>query len=210
MKQYQKIKTIFRREEKSGRLIEGEYSKPEFDLLKDINWTFTEKIDGTNIRIIWDGSNVYFRGRSDKSEIPKHLSEKLNQLFTDYKMQRVFGNTPVCLYGEGYGHKIQKYGDYYLDGDTSFIMFDCKINNWWIQRGDMENIAHALGIKTVPVITNGSLLEAVQLVKIGFESRIAQHPLTAEGLVIKPPYELFDRKGNRIITKIKYKDFNYG
>ena len=210
MNEYRKIQTIFKREEESGRLIEGGFSKPEFDLLKDIDWTFTEKINGTNIRVVWDGSNVYFKGRTEKSETPKYLLDKLDQLFTNYKMWRIFGNTPVCLYGEGYGHKIQKEGDYYIDNDVSFIIFDCKINNWWIQRGDVENIAHALNIEIVPIIAGGSLLKAVQLVTIGFESRVAKHPLTAEGLVIKPPYELFDRKGNRIITKIKYKDFNHG
>lgn len=27
----------------------------EFDYLKDNTWIFTEKVDGTNIRIMWDG-----------------------------------------------------------------------------------------------------------------------------------------------------------
>ena len=55
MKEYHKIYTIFKRNPKTKykTLLEGKYSLPEFEYLKDCIWVFTEKIDGTNIRVIW-------------------------------------------------------------------------------------------------------------------------------------------------------------
>ena len=53
---YHQIKTVYERdpENKYRTLIMGKYALPEFEYLKNNVWTFTEKVDGTNIRIIWD------------------------------------------------------------------------------------------------------------------------------------------------------------
>ena len=53
MKEYHKIQSVFKRDIANGKIIEGKYSLPEFEYLKDNQWVFTEKVDGTNIRIIW-------------------------------------------------------------------------------------------------------------------------------------------------------------
>lgn len=46
------------------------------------------------------------------------------------------------------------------------------------------------------------------LVRAGFKSKCAvDESLMAEGLVLRPEFELRDRLGRRIITKIKSKDF---
>ncbi len=58
---YQKIPGLFKREEvRPFKLLEGVYREPELELLKDIEWVFTEKVDGTNIRVIWDGLNTNY------------------------------------------------------------------------------------------------------------------------------------------------------
>jgi hypothetical protein len=51
----------------------------------------------------------------------------------------------------------------------------------------------------------GTLCEAVELVKRGYPSQLRCTP--PEGLVMRPEVELRDRRGERIITKIKMKDF---
>ncbi len=207
MKEYHKIQTIFKRNNK-GNLIVGKYSRPEIEMLKDINWVWTEKIDGTNIRVIWDGiDKIEFKGRTDKAQIPQNLLNKLEQIFTPNKMKNVFGNKEVCLYGEGYGHKIQKKGHLYNPSDNDFILFDVKIGNWWIKREDLEGMASALNIDIVPIVGNGSVYEAIDFVKQGFLSKISYSEQIAEGLILKPFYDLFDRRGVRIVTKIKHKDF---
>ena len=61
MQTYNKIETVFNRDiEGTKRLILGSYRNETVKYLKNNIWQFTEKIDGTNIRIHWDGHNVEF------------------------------------------------------------------------------------------------------------------------------------------------------
>lgn len=211
MIQYHKIQTVFLRSPESNfkTLMEGRWALPEFELLKDIPWTWTEKIDGTNIRICWDGSTVQFQGKSDEAMMPTFLLKVLQKKFTPELLRSVFPEaTNICLYGEGYGAKIQKGGGNYLPDGTDFILFDCKIEQWWLTRESLEDIAAKLGIAIVPVMGTGTLLEAVEFVRKGFKSTIARnHDYDAEGLIMKPAVELFNRQGARIVSKIKHRDF---
>ena len=87
-------------------------------------------------------------------------------------------------------------------------MFDCLIDGWWLKRESLDDISNKFNINIVPIIGEGTLLEAIELVKNGFKSTIAQNKdYIAEGLIMKPAVEMFNRKGERIISKIKYKDF---
>ena len=211
MKEYHKIQTVYFRDPENNHktLLEGTWAKPEFKALKDIDWICTEKIDGTNIRVMWDGENVTLGGKTDKADIPKHLLEVLANTFTKDKMIDVFGvTTNVCLYGEGYGVKIQKGGNYMPDR-ADFILFDCKVGEWWLTRDSIEGISKALNISLVPIIGVWKLERAIEYVKEGFISTISENKeYIAEGLIMKPVVELFGRNGERIISKIKYKDFS--
>ena len=87
MAEYQKIQTLFKRDERNI-IIPDQFTYPEFEVLKDLKWECTEKIDGTNIRIELessgnpeDGIIMSFKGRTDKAIIPEHLLTKLNWLF---------------------------------------------------------------------------------------------------------------------------------
>ena len=209
MKQYHKIQTIFLRdpENKYKTLLHGQFAKPEFEQLQDIKWRCTEKVDGTNIRIIWDGENIEFKGKTDRAEIPKPLMDVLESIFDPVDMTAVFGSKSVCLYGEGYGYKIQS-GKGYRAESHGFILFDVNINDMWLDFNNTLAIAESLKIEHVPVVGIYTLKEAVQVVKEGFKSLIAEDTnLTSEGLIMKPMIELMNRKGERIISKIKHKDF---
>lgn len=211
MKEYHKIQTIYKRDmTNKGKIIIGEYSLPEFECLKDCQWVFTEKVDGTNIRVIWDGKNIVFGGKTDKAQIPVKLLYVLQSLFegttNKQKMIDIFGTEDnICLYGEGYGESIQKDGKNYIQDGVGFVLFDVKIGNWWLERNNIEDIAKKLGLKVVPIIGEGNLSKMVNLVENGFLSQWGN--FIAEGIVAKPKTELFTRKGERIITKIKHKDF---
>ena len=210
MKQYHKIQTIFKRDEKTKRIVEGDYSLPEFEFLKDNPWVFTEKVDGTNIRIMWDGANVTFGGKTDDAQMPVFLLYKLQELFEGTAKRQLFkevfgeeGN--VCLYGEGYGAKIQKGGGNYISDGVSFVLFDVKIGDWWLERENIEDIAQKFTLKVVPILGEGTLAEAVEMTRKGFNSQWGD--FIAEGIVARPKTELKTRRGDRIITKIKYRDF---
>jgi len=207
MKPYHKIPTVWARDPETNykTLVGGKWATPELDYLSDQRWIFTEKIDGTNIRVIFDGENVIFGGKTDDAQIPSHLINRLIEMFPTEKVKEVLNDTPGCLYGEGYGAKIQGGGKYIPDG-CSFVLFDVMIGDLWLERENVKDISGKLNIGTAPIVGAGSLLEAIAYTKLGISSQIAD--CQAEGLVMRPEVELKDRRGNRIITKIKTKDFN--
>jgi len=208
MKEYPKIQTVFKRDmSNKGKIIEGNYSLPEFDYLKDNEWLWTEKVDGTNIRVNWTrGSCRLFGGKTDNAQIPARLISRLEELFPLEKLDAAITKTDsLTLYGEGYGAKIQKGGGNYISDGVDFVLFDVLVDGWWLRREDMLEVAEVLGLRIVPKVGSGDLMEAILRTKAGIKSVWGDFP--AEGLVMKPACELKTRRGDRIITKIKHKDF---
>jgi len=209
MEEYHKIQSIFKRDEKTHKFIEGAYSLPEFEYLKSNVWEMTEKIDGTNVRVGWLPNDtgeyrLQFGGRTANAQMPTFLLTRLQELFDSFDWAGQFPGGAV-LYGEGYGAKIQKGGGNYISDGVDFILFDVKIDNWWLRRADMEGIAQILGIKYVPLIGEGKLDDAIMGIKQGIKSTFGD--FLAEGLVLKPKIGLYSRNGHRVITKLKHRDF---
>lgn len=214
MKQYQKIKTVWNRnpDNKFKTLLAGDWSKNEFIYLAHNRWVCTEKIDGMNMRVRFSNNIIDIKGKSNSAQIPPFLLTKMQQLFPLELMQKVFGpgqrwnaEYQICLYGEGYGAKIQKDGETYISADVNFILFDVLINDIWMPFDTVQQFGAALHINTVPIVYEGNLNNAIAIVQTGFKSHIADRQ--AEGLIMKPLLELTDRLDNRIITKVKCKDF---
>jgi ATP-dependent RNA circularization protein (DNA/RNA ligase family) len=210
MKEYHKIQSIFKRDpETKFKTFLDEYSIPEFEYLKDNKWIWTEKVDGTNIRVMWDpcpiGTQVMFAGRTGNAQIPTFLFSKLQEVFTPDLFKDEFAEQPITLYGEGYGAKIQKGGGNYIPDGVDFILFDILIGEWWLKREDVEELAGRLGLDVVPIVGEGTLDDAISYVKSSPKSRWGD--FNAEGIVLKPAVELKARNGQRIITKLKHKDF---
>ena len=209
MIKYHKIQTVFLRDPDNHykTLLDGQYSLPEFEYLKDNEWVFTEKVDGTNIRLMLNESGQYkIAGKTDNSQIPPFLFDVLTEIMISREdtTKEIFKDTAICLYGEGYGAKIQKGGGNYRQ-DQDFVLFDIKIGDWWLQREDVEDIATKLELDLVPIIGSGTLIDMVEKAKQGFNSIWGD--FKAEGIVARPQTELMARNGKRIITKIKQKDF---
>ena len=179
----------------------NQWAKPEFELLASSKWVLTEKVDGTNIRVIWDGENVLFRGKTDRAQIHTELLSHLSAVFTVEAME---GVRPMVLYGEGYGAKIQKGGGNYSPS-MRFVLFDVFSGGLWLERGNVLDIGARLNTDVVPVRATGTLYDAIDMCELGFASSWGE--FQAEGLVCRPKVELLDRRGERIITKIKCKDF---
>jgi hypothetical protein len=209
MSEYHKIQTIFKRDMSSPKktLIDGEWTNPEFEYLAGNLWDFTEKVDGTNIRIILKDGSITFGGRTDSAQLPSPLIARLNDRFLTIaarnKMADVFSSGAV-LYGEGYGAKIQKNGSQYR-ADQDFILFDVLVGNFWLRRDDVKDVAANIGLDVVPSIGEGTLHDAVRLAKEGIPSTFGD--FESEGIVARPKTELRTRSGSRIIAKIKCRDF---
>ena len=208
MKEYNKIETIYERDiNGTKKLIEGKYRNEAVEYLANNEWEFTEKIDGTNIRIYWDGHKVTFGGRTDRANIPSHLVNKLNEIFlneeTEQLFEQKFGEMEVILFGEGYGTKIQNGGAY--RPDVGFILFDVLICGNYQSRESVEDIAMAFNLEVVPIVLRGTIQDAVDFIKTKPNSTIGYAKM--EGVVGRPKVELQDRCGRRLIVKIKCRDF---
>ena len=209
MREYNKIDTIYERDiDGTKKLIEGKFRNETVEFLANNEWEFTEKIDGTNIRIYWDGHKITFGGRTDRANIPAHLVNKLNEIFlneeTEQLFEQKFGEMEVILFGEGYGAKIQAGGGNYRS-DVGFILFDVLIGENYQSRESVEDIAKAFNLEIVPIVLKGTIQEAVDFIKTQPNSTIGKAKM--EGVVGRTKVELKDRCGHRLIVKIKCRDF---
>ena len=206
---YHKIPTLFEREVYGEKkLIEGKFRNKSVEALRDVCWEFTEKIDGMNIRVYWDGHNVSFAGRTDKAEIPSRLMNYLELAFgglvNEELFEQIFGEKEVILFGEGYGHKIGPAG-YLYSNTEEFRLFDVMVDGAFLPRDDVRVIARNFDVEYVPVLGYGTLDEAIEIVKSAPMSKIGNLPI--EGIVARPMVELTDHLKRRIIVKIKVVDF---
>lgn len=210
MKQYEKIETVFCRDTNgTKRLILDNYRNPTIAYLKDNMWLFTEKVDGTNIRVHWDGHKVEFGGRTDKAQLLGPLLNKLNEMFVTTEAEELFeqtwGDKDVILFGEGYGPKIQNGGEY--RSDVSFILFDVLVGDNYQEREWVEKTAQMFNIDVVPIVLTGTIQDGIDYVMK--HPRSTMGTAMMEGIVGRPIIELRDRRGERVIVKIKWEDFKH-
>jgi len=211
MSKYHKINGIYKREDGTGKFIKGDFSKEEFALLQHIPWRWTEKIDGTNIRVNWcaETGKVTFKGRTDKAQIPEHLFEYLRDKFDPYRFEKY--ETDITLYGEGMGHKIQSGGPKYFPHATKtveFCLFDVRIGKWWLRKNDVVDIAEEFNIPNVGEYQPKTLRNMLNDFEDGRKLRSFFNPeIEPEGVIGIPICELYDRAHERVIVKLKYKDF---
>lgn len=215
---YHKINSLYMRNER-GKIIEGSFVNETFEELYNSNYRFeyTEKVDGTNIRVIItkakedSGFYVEFKGRTDDAIIPNLLQAKLESIFNDVDWNKIFDwerCSEVILYGEGFGHGIQGCGDKYNKENVDFVLFDLMINGTFMNSDWVTNIAVVLGVHRAEVLGVASLREIEEFVKSKPCSKLAKTPnFPMEGVVCRPVGDLKDRLGNRIIIKIKHKDY---
>lgn len=177
-------------------------------------WVFTEKVDGTNIRVIWDGYRVEFRGRTDAAQIAPHLKSHLEEKFgtpeAEQLFEQKFGDKPTVLYGEGYGGNIQN-GKRYRP-DSAFILFDVRVGRVFLNRENTGDLSHYFGVRWVPrAFAEVTLNDAIDRIREGQYSHLTLEPGEyAEGVVGTPVGGFLDRRGNRIIVKLKHADLFEG
>lgn len=209
-KEYQKIGNIFKFDAKYKTIVG--INEP-YSSLSHLIWQGTEKIDGTNTRIYWDGHRISWGGHTAHSQIQPNVAKYLEETFgtpeMEYLFEQIFNDMEVYIFGEAYGAGIQKGGGTYVeDGKSvSFIVFDVNIDGYDLRRKDVDDVAAKLGLMSVPVCFEGTLEEA--------KAFVASHPMSTlngglhemEGLVLQPrDVQLYDYKHHLIKCKCKYRD----
>ena len=199
---------------KWGDFIEGDFSIPEFGYLLDNEWEWTEKLDGTNLRIIYspEDGGIELRGKKDGSDIPKGIEEWMDGWLESNAsaVRMAFGSatTPVYMYLEGVGPKINR-GRNPFRSHYEAVLLDVRIDGWWLDRPALKDLANEFNLDRPTSFGIMSLKRAIELISNGplFESPMGDGGVQMEGIVGTPRYGLWSRNKKRIITKLKYCDF---
>lgn len=220
-REYPKIDTLYNRDDRHF-VIAGQLRRREFGIIK--GWYLTEKIHGINTRAtLFDNGEIEYGGKTDNAKILPELLEYLKRTFTPEVLKAALWlpnktlPKAATIYGEGYGPKMMPGSGKYRK-DVSFRLFDCLIEgtdgSWWLERVDLEDVARKLGIKCVPIIGYIDRLPetAQDLYMILSESVVAREDggienSIPEGVVAKSEPPLFNKKGERVMWKLKLNDF---
>lgn len=208
---YHKIAGPFRRAPELNTVDVGNWVNPTVELLADSPiWVATEKIDGTNVRLIWDGHNLSYNGRSNNADLHKDLRAKLdsywNRIGVEELMEETFGESEVILVGEGYGAGIQKGGGNYSP-TKEFVGYDVIVNGKYLSFDNSRQVFDTLRIPALPAAVHGfDLLEIIDMVANGVYSQFGSRDFFAEGLVATTILPLTDNNGQRVIVKVKHDD----
>ncbi len=79
------------------------------------------------------------------------------------------------------------------------------VDGMWLNHGALIGLAESFGIDLVPTVKEGTLEELIEYVESKPKSTFGDFVL--EGIVARPAYVILNSRGERLITKIKCRDF---
>jgi len=204
---FKKDDNFFNKEELSQKLPKGK-------------WILTEKIDGTNIRIILEkpkenGSRCIFIGSrklilNNKDKGSKQYLDCITDVNLN-KIKEYFKdiNSTVVIYGEGYGAGVQKGGIY--SSKKNFRVFDIRIGNAYQDFNYIEKVCIDNQLNIVPVFGISEFIDYDCCIRNlnNFDTTLIEEGSGGkpEGLVYKFEPVLLNKYGERLIFKVKFKDF---
>lgn len=206
MQIYHKIETLYEFDLKNRKFKTGVFFNKTVEMLKDYCWIFTEKVDGTNFRLGWNGYNLSYAGRTDDSKFSQDQIEFIESNIAtkeiEQMLEHIFKEKSVIIFGELHGGNINN--GYGYSQTYSFKVFDAIIGDRYITREEIEALCQNLELDIVPIVFRGTIDEAITYVKENDKSTFSEAKL--EGLVGVPKGNLLDSYGKRIIVKIKKRD----
>lgn len=221
---YPKITSPFKRTDEKSKTVNvcvwfDDYAK--FFGESGLPFYATEKVDGTNLNIVYDGNHIQYKGHTDKTvwdpEVEDWIKSKFKTSEFEQICEQMFGEHEIKLCGELIGPKIQN--NIYNLEDYKFVLFDIHNNttNTWWKRETVEEKAEELNLDIVPLIgaTNFTDLRIESkntirgwvnlLQNVEFKSKFNKD-VEIEGFVVRPLMEILKANGERVIYKIKIKD----
>ncbi len=186
-------------------------------------WIKTEKIDGTNIRIILTkpdeegnreihiASRKFILNQEDKSSkiyfdcIKEVNLHKIKEYFKEV-------NSTVTIYGEGYGAGVQKGGIY--SKQKNFRVFDIRIGLAYQDFKYVEKVCIDNQLNLIPIL--GQVEEITYKECLTSLNKFKDTLLKGgdggkpEGIVYKFNPVLLNKYKERLIFKVKFKDYKNG
>ena len=176
-----------------------------------------ERIKPTLAELFPPESAKFVPVMNDKNQIQYYHCEdggevlNINESYADGI--RMFGvkleEAPVYIYGEFFGKKIQKGGNYDKDNNR-FSIFDICVQGWYVPIDMLNDYAQKLGLDVAPYIGQMTISEAERMVANGFKTlvpNVSNPDYLEEGIVARPVVPIKDPRGKRIIVKIKTCDY---
>lgn len=219
---YPKIETLFRRGA-DFKVDTKQVRCPQFTAVD--RWVVEEKCDGMNIQVhmmdpgygLIEGAEqitreVIIQGRTPNANFRPGWMDYLKSIFTAPLAEALFKSElhpghKVTLFGELMGPKIN--GNPHGLTELEFRGFDVLVNGVrWMERDRLNQVLHHFKIKGAPLVGSCqfafAIIEWVQ--RKSFESMVSKNGYF-EGVVCRPARELQTQKGDRLIWKLKTKDF---
>lgn len=183
------------------------YSTPEFALID--NWLVTEKIDGTSVILSLSKTGGGYYGRTPKSQFNVNQT-KFMESETDRLLGKVwpilstYGLDSIDVYAELVGPDVQ--GNPYALDEHRLYVFDMRAGGYWLNTGSVYPNCDVLDVRRPSVLDNMTTDEVIFLVRGGFQSTINPGVLS-EGVVARTDPLLYNNRGDRVMFKLKHKDF---
>lgn len=236
---YPSISNLRKRTADGKRMMKNSYGLPALEAFDGaaVKWRLTEKIDGTNVRVVYHNPAwIEFRGRTDQAQMHKDLIKHLSDTFACHynetdeqcvpkqELERLLEPGTV-LFGEGYGAGIQKGGNY--SADKRFVGFDVwNGQGYWHEYESVCDIFSELEVEHVEDYNaeqeNYTFAELESMMHgllsnddSGLSSLLAKKNgnnkrVAPEGFVVRPKKNLYvgsDKFGSRLMFKIKARDY---
>lgn len=184
------------------------YREPELEYLAKNPWAYKRKLNGENMRVMWNGEQAVWNGKTNDFKTDAVTAEYMNSTFLEEIFEEKFGREKqVLLFGERMAPKAQ--GNELNLEAVEFVLFDVKIGDAWLEPKNLRAVAKYFGLHTCYdfmrpedekkdyVDTLENLIDAVAKGKFK----------DWEGIVASPATGLFNRKGERLICKIKNHEY---
>lgn len=168
-----------------------------------------EKIHGTSAHVAWNSEEKKIRffsgGEDHKNFVSLFDIEFLQKTFLEN-----FTDRNVIIFGEAYGGKQQGMSKTY-GKELKFIGFDVKIDEYWLNVPNAEDVCKKLNIEFVDYVKVSTNLEDLNRERDKPSTQAKRNGILEdkprEGVVLKPLYEFRTNNGNRVIAKYKRDEF---
>lgn len=182
------------------------YCHPLVALLAQTEWNVRRKLNGQNIRIYWDGNQALWNGKTDDFSCDTDFTNYMNNTFIEELFEEHFGrDKQVYIFAEKMGPKTQG-NELQLD-EEQVIIYDVCINGYWLDRHAVECVAEYFKVKTCYDYMGPNLLNRTWMLTDIIRMVATGKIKDWEGIVATPKVECQDREGQRVIVKVKNKDY---
>lgn len=161
----------------------------------DVFCYISEKVHGTNFSFIYEPNKpIKYAQRSMITDNIFNSKDNVYKVQDKIIKLGKYLNRPFQLYGEYYGDGIISNGEikYFKENNNDFIFFDLRFidTNEWCNHIDLNIYLSMFNIPKAPIVFEGTLKKCLSFDVDNFKSIVSENDVIAEGVVIKPIFNV--------------------